>query len=612
MKLSLLFSLILLTSQAFSEEYETVVEDVVFNSSSKVILDEKTIRETNAPDLNTLITTQANITLFNNNFQPPQLLIRGGDSSHVLFVIDGVPVFDPSWAQRTINLNSLDIKNVKRIEILKGGQTVLYGGQALAAVIKIETFGSEFEKRASAYITGGLPVDSFDRGFDDRRIGASYETTNESHQGFKASGRLMQRKNQSPVKDSDTLYDQRNHNVDLAFQSRGSITTQLRSFYFKDKSWNPTTVMVMGQQSVADSDVQHQDEQVGLSGSFQFNEVLLKPRLALYGQKGWRFFFSDPSSQNVDAKLRAGLTGALLDLTLLNSDQFRLASGASYQKEDFFIDSPAGSLSVNPREADVFQETRAVYAHARWTPASYLILESGVRLEKVSHLPEHNNYQIGITVFDNTKIEWMTGYRAPSTSQKYGLFENPELDPETSQTYSLTQEFQIPDRGEISLTAFETSFDDYIEARSIGFGVLEYQNTAKVKTRGIETAASYKVNAEDVLQLTYAYQEPRDQERHEILRRRPRVSGSVRYFHTDEKWNWMLEGKGVGNRYDFFGNNRYVYPGYFLISSNVRYNLDELTNVSLRLNNWLDFRPEISIDYYGEGRSALLTLERVF
>ena len=241
---------ILLFTNSFSiaqtSDYETVVEDVIFNSSSKVVIDEKTIKDSKAPDLISLITTQANVTLFNNNFQPPQLFLRGGESSHILILIDGVPVYDVSWAQRTLNLNSLDISNVRRIEIIKGGQTVLHGGQALAGVIKIETFGSQFKNAKKLSLTGALTK------YTDNQVGLSYETQTSENSGFIASARIAEGKNQSPVLDSSKLYDQENQNLDLSYEKKGATTFRARGFYFKDKSMNPTTVSGGTGQSVAD------------------------------------------------------------------------------------------------------------------------------------------------------------------------------------------------------------------------------------------------------------------------------------------------------------------------------------------------------------------------
>lgn len=600
------FCLFLSTVTFAQTEYETVVEDVIFNSSSKVVIDEKTIKDSKAPDLVSLITTHANITLFNNNFAPPQLFLRGGESSHILILIDDIPVFDVSWAQRTLNLNSLDISNIRRIEIIKGGQTVLHGGQALAGVIKIETFHHQYKNEKKVNVQHILAD------YTDAQVAASFEKAISENSGFVASARVAEGQNESPALNSSKLYDQTNHNVDLAYEKQGATTFRARGFYFRDKSINPTTVNGMTGQSVADSNIERQDDQLGISGQLVLNEVALKPRFSAYAQKGWRYYYSAPTSNNVDAKFRSQLQGALLDLAALDRAIFKINTGLSYQKEDYFLDDTKATLSVNPRSANVFSELSGAYVMAKIGNSDIFLFESGARLEKASGFSEKPSYQIGMTFFKNTKLEWVTGYRAPSASQVKGVFPNANLEPETSQTYSLTQDIPLGESGEVSATLFETSFDNYIEARSLGFGVLQYQNTAKVKTRGIELVTSYVFNPKQSLQMSYAYQEPWDQVRHEKLRRRPNVSGSLRFFQNEKYSTWMLEGAGVGERNDFFGNFRYTFPGYFLLNASISYKLKDNMAIALRGNNLLDFRPEISIDYYGEGRTAFLSWEMVW
>jgi len=596
---------------ASAQDYETTVEDIVFNSSSQVIIDQKTIKETKAPDLISLITTQANISLFNNNFQPPQLFLRGGDSSHLLFIIDGVPVYDVSWAQRTLNLNSLDITNVKRIIITKGGQTVLHGGQALVGVIEIETFGQDLENKTSLTLAGGLPDKEKDL-LNDQRMGISYEKLLNDQSAYKISARTLKRKNESPVLDSNVLYDQFNHNLDLAFENRGVTHIQMRGFWFKDKSRNPTTVNVMGNQSIADSDIQRQDEQTGLSTSMTFKEVQFQPQLALYAQKGWRYFFSDPSSQAVDAKFRSGLQGALLNFKVVDLTNVKIKSGLSYQKEDYFLDDSIASLSPVARTANRFDEIRGIYTQLQLKPIDSVLFEAGFRIEKVTGFTEKNSYQVGMTLFDNTRLEWVTGYRAPSSSQRFGVFPNEDLKAETSQTSSATQDFLLSNQGKFSATVFETLFYDYIETKSVGMGVLQYQNTAKVRTRGIETAGTYSFNLNHTVQMSYAYQDPYDVVRNETLRRRPRVTGTLRWIATADQWGATLEGTGTGTRYDFFAASRYQFPGYFLINSSLRYKLDLQNTFSLRISNWLDTRSETSIDFYSEGRNMLFSWDHTF
>jgi vitamin B12 transporter len=63
--------------------------------------------------------------------------LRG--SGKVLILIDGVPAYDASSIGTAFDLNQLPVDNIERIEILKGGQSTLYGSDAVAGVINIIT-----------------------------------------------------------------------------------------------------------------------------------------------------------------------------------------------------------------------------------------------------------------------------------------------------------------------------------------------------------------------------------------------------------------------------------------------------------------------------------------
>src|SRR5690349_21361478 len=128
------FAVLFTALTAHAQKYETVIEDVSFNSASKVILDEETIKKSKAPSVTSLLATQANISVSSSNLQPGSIFIRGGDSSHILILVDGIPTYDASTIQKTMNLNTIDVKQIRRIEIIKGAQSVLYGGQALTGV----------------------------------------------------------------------------------------------------------------------------------------------------------------------------------------------------------------------------------------------------------------------------------------------------------------------------------------------------------------------------------------------------------------------------------------------------------------------------------------------
>lgn len=65
--------------------------------------------------------------------------IRGAAAGNVLLLIDGIPVNDPSVIFNYFDLNFLNKDQIERIEILKGGQSTLYGSDAVAGVVNIIT-----------------------------------------------------------------------------------------------------------------------------------------------------------------------------------------------------------------------------------------------------------------------------------------------------------------------------------------------------------------------------------------------------------------------------------------------------------------------------------------
>jgi vitamin B12 transporter len=74
----------------------------------------------------------------NNNLGSNQTIsIRGASAGNVLILLDGVPVNDPSVISNYFDINLLSIDQIERIEILKGGQSTLYGSDAVAGVVNI-------------------------------------------------------------------------------------------------------------------------------------------------------------------------------------------------------------------------------------------------------------------------------------------------------------------------------------------------------------------------------------------------------------------------------------------------------------------------------------------
>ncbi len=82
--------------------------------------------------------------------------VRGGRSSQVLILVDGIPMVDASGISIEFDLRLLSASQVERIEVMKGAASTLYGSGAATGVINIVLKKSANKKfEATAFVNGG-------------------------------------------------------------------------------------------------------------------------------------------------------------------------------------------------------------------------------------------------------------------------------------------------------------------------------------------------------------------------------------------------------------------------------------------------------------------------
>lgn len=102
------------------------------------------------------------------------VFMRGTNSGHVLFLIDGVRM--QSATLGTYAFEHIPVEQIERIEIVRGGRSGLYGADAVGGVVQIFTrrgqagetavqvavgFGNEGTRNISASVSGDSPVGRF-------------------------------------------------------------------------------------------------------------------------------------------------------------------------------------------------------------------------------------------------------------------------------------------------------------------------------------------------------------------------------------------------------------------------------------------------------------------
>jgi outer membrane receptor protein involved in Fe transport len=114
-------------------EKPPAVQDVAVTT----VVTEEEIKATNSRTVAEALTYVPGVRVSTGRKNEPNIQIRGLDQSRTLILIDGVPYYETNYGK--LDLNQIPVDNVAKIEVTKGGASVLYGPNALAGVINIIT-----------------------------------------------------------------------------------------------------------------------------------------------------------------------------------------------------------------------------------------------------------------------------------------------------------------------------------------------------------------------------------------------------------------------------------------------------------------------------------------
>jgi outer membrane cobalamin receptor len=591
--LCLLFVSLILSPKIFAIEYETVVTDQNFKSSSRVVIDEEKIKQSNAPNLVSLIQTQGNIAVSTTPFQPNSIFIRGGDSSHVLFLLDGIPLYDATTLQRTFNLASIDLKSVRRIEIIKGSQTVLYGGQALAAVIKIDTIGS-LKSSSLVDVSGGSHNAQNAQAKINRNLS---ETSQAFIRGFYSG-----KSNPSPVQNSEIHYPQRIKGGDVGYFFKDESEWLLKASIFSDISESPVTVNRF--LNVDTRDFSIDNNQSLISTTYRNQTIPMAPKFSASYQKSNKRFhqpINEFSTTETLLEYSGHQFNTRFDLRLINSENFKLDSGLSFAYESLLY------LKSNIKQVDSDTSTSGAYVKADVNTTENSLFTVGVRREYYQASQFADSYQIGYVFAEKFKFEHSTGFRNPSLSQLYGEYGNLDLKPEKSKNYSLTYDNVLSQQHRYSFTFFETHYSDLMVF--VQGNPSKYFNISNSRTRGLEWNQQYQISQPYFLDFSFGYQEPYDLENNRWLLRRPLQTASLNLTYLFERGSLNYEIFYSGEKLDNTTAGVASLPSYQVSNVASRYRIDDSTQVYLRVSNLFNKKYEQTFSYYNEGLAILAGLE---
>ena len=600
-----------------------------------------------------------------STYLSPIYSVRGihtDKNPQVLMLVNGVPITQLHLGDRG-GRGSYPVRDIARVEVIRGPGSAVYGADALAGVINIITKsadqigGSEAGARVASFDTQegwllhgtrwgevevafSLEAQRSD-GDDSRRVGSDSQSVfdqataplglpaaslapgalNTDTEGYdarldltygKVQGRVWNWKQSGGVGPGLALA--------LDPSGQGDIDNYLFDVGYTDAELLPDSVVEL-RASYMDINVQTEQRlfpagailPIGPDGNINTNPGQFVPMLFTDGYRGNPEFYEEHArfegiltyngfaghslrvaggytTQEESAEERKNYGPSVLDLANRNCSGLICV-----------VDGTLTDVSNTPYAFLEDQDRDVWYASLQdqWQLANDWNLTIGVRYDDYSDFGSTVNPRAALVWDASTdltaKLMYGRSFRAPSFSESFALnnpvaLGNPNLDPETANTYELAFDYRASFDWRVGFNVFYYEIEDLIDFAPTLQGTQVAQNLGRQQGRGFELETEW--NAAENLRIVanYSWQNAEDEELNEDAAQAPEQQAYLR-AHWKPRPNWALTGeiKWIADRNREPLDPRDRIDDYTLASLNLeRQNLFDRLDVGLRVRNLFD------------------------
>lgn len=484
--------------------------------------------------------------------------IRGFDASYSMILINGRRL--PSEPNAPYELDRISLSDVKRIEVIRGSASALYGSDALGGVINIITKPPErpactLQADQSLWPAGGSTSGRYTIHYDTGSKGNTGVSLTAAHarEGIRQKG-------------DGTTY--------LPFGTRDDFSAHVRhrdahegvwtfdaSYYAEKLTEYGTFIGMHGIRLPVSYLADNRRQQYALgyrryAGKAEFDASL---HHAVWEKRA--------DTKNRNTNLYANNAFGEIKTTTFEARmtydpdmRHRLTFGGEYRPELFRgtgISSGQGEFTMTLhgrayRGSEVKINYYAVYIQDEWDISPAWLLISSLRYDGSDRFSGRVSPKIGATykAAPDTRLKFNlgTGFRVPYPNQLYlnlnlvrggalvHLSGNPALRPETSWFYDISLERDFGG-GTAKLTYFQSTIRDMIDETWTSPSTLQYRNIGRAALRGIEADFTRPLHGKFSWNLNYTYLNAVNTETHARLfdRARHKISAAVSYRPSD-RW----------------------------------------------------------------------------
>ncbi len=543
-----------LSQNAFSQEKINQLSEVVVTASrsprkqsetGKVVrvISSTQLAQSQGRTLPELLNNIAGLTIGGNGNNPGDIkavYLRGAGAGNTLILIDGVAVNDASSISGEYDISAIPIDQIERIEILKGGNSTLYGSDAVAGVINIITKKGTDQWRSNMILSGGSYGTSRQAFALNGALGATKIALNASHQysdGF-SSARST---NPEAEFEKDAFRQQ-----GLSFNLQRQVNQRLRLNANLQANLNRADLDDGAFVDGLDNNYQKESYLLGLGGKYIAGDAVIDFNFSRNRVNNEFVAYGD-LTQNVGE-----ITNLETTVSYPLASFVDLISGLSYKHAGTVQESPWGNLDADNRITSLFS-------------SFFLKFNDRFRTELGGRVNQHNVYGTNFTytfnpsylIAGNYKLFFnlSSAYKVPSLYQLFSPFGNLELKPESTRTFELGADMDlIPGVFRLNLAYFNRNIQDVIDFGMNSNNEFRYLNQFSQKDRGFELEGFYQLNAKWRLDAFYAFvtgsQLGSMGELNNLYRRPKHSSGINLNGKLNDKFTMAFIYKWVGSRQD--------------------------------------------------------------
>ena len=502
------------------------VEDI---ASPITVIDAKQIQQSGFSKLNEVLAEQTGISISEDHGTGIQ--IQGFDPEYTMILIDSEPLIGRTAG--TLNLKRISLRNIERIEIIKGGSSCMYGSAAMAGAVNIIT-KKPAELNVQAYAKYGS--------FATNEIG-----TTVSGKAKETGWFLFFNRNASAG------FDVQPERPGMSVGPSESYSLNPKLYWTVFKKWELQTSLRLYHEAQKPTEITLNETSYKEHGSI--SEGALAVALNSPFRKGgkWQFrlystlYDANSSSEVVDEAVSAVETNFTQQYSKAEVNYEKVFS--RFHRSNVGVGLVHENMLAERYTGDTDFESGFAFIQHEYRPDVRLQFVGGLRYDIHDSFGQRLSPKLTALYkafpFLTAKLSFGSGFKAPDFRQLYMNFNNQvagytvygvknveegltqlesqgkiaqrlsslnqtTLTPEFSNSVNASLDFKIKKQAKISVGGFYNQVANLIETLPVaeknnGQFVYSYYNVSKMVSRGIEVNANWQINQQINVAAGYNY-----------------------------------------------------------------------------------------------------------